>query len=169
MVASSIFLGMGLVLLMLLVQNHKASAKNVGHSDATTSLMLFFEKIHNEIRYGRVIGVDKEVRLNYWRAKLVNDVPALTSGGTPDWLPGAPADPAVAVLYVNSQGRLWRDFQGKGQPLAYMGKNASLKFEWNAPACTLSLKGTVGEADASRKEYDNVAEFNYSIHLSNHE
>lgn len=168
-VACTLFLGMTSVLLTLLVQNQKTSAKTANHSDTTAELMLLFEKIRREIRSGRVVGVDPQGALLYWRWKAdTNGVPLLTAQGTPDWMPGAPADPSVAILGV-SDGFLRRNFEGTSQHLAPVGKDGHLTFSWNQGSNTLLLTGGVGQKDPQHAHLNNYRPFIYNIYLSNRE
>lgn len=168
MVACSIFLGMVSVLFALLLQNRRASQKASSHTDLTAQMMLVFEKVRNEMRGGRIIGLNAQGELLYWRCNMVDGVPQLTAQGKPDWLPGAPADPAVAELGVQN-GILVREFQGIRQPLAPMGKDGHLQFTWNPGVNTLGLQGGVGQKDAHDTVRNNYSTFVYEVYLTNRE
>lgn len=168
-VASTLFLGMATVLLALLLQNQRSAQKVSGHNDATAQLMLLFERVRAELRVARIVSVDPGgSRLKYWLARTLNGVPVLSAAGRPDWVPGAPADPDVAEMYVQGEA-LRRDYQGKTKTLARVGKDGQVKFTWNAPIRTLTLSGQVGQLDGHDTVRNNRASFSYDIYLSNNE
>ena len=170
-VVATIFLGITTVLVTLMLQNQRASTKVSNHTDTTAQLLLVFEKIRNEVRHSRIIGTDTATSgLKYWVYKAVNGIPQVTAAGSPDWLPGYPANPDVALLYSKpSKDALWRDFQGKGQRLAPMGLDGNLKFVWDAGNHTLTLIGGVGQKDAFDATRHNYQAFNYNVYLSNND
>ena len=167
-VACTIFLGMTTVLFALLMQNRRSSQKVSGHTDTSAQMMLVFEKVRNEMRGGRIVGLSAQGALRYWRCRMVDGIPQLTAMGQPDWLPGVPADPDVAELSVQN-GVLVRQFQGIRQVLAPVGKDGQLQFTWNPGVHTLALTGAVGDKDASDTVRNNYQTFIYDVYLTNRE
>jgi hypothetical protein len=168
-VACTIFLAMTTVLFALLLQNRRSSQKVSAHTDVSAQMMLVFEKVRNEMRTGRIIGLSAQGALRYWRCRVSSEgVPILTAVGKPDWLPGVPADPDVAELSVQ-KGVLVRQFQGVRQPLAPVGKDGTLQFTWNPGIHTLSLSGAVGQKDAQDMLRNNYQTFVYDVYLTNRE
>lgn len=167
-VACTLFLGMTTVIFALLLQNRHASQKVSGHTDTSAEAMLVFEKVRNEMRCGRIVGLSPQGALLYWRCRTLDGVPQLNAQGKPDWLPGAPADPDVAELYVD-HGILWRNFEGIKQHLAPVGKDGQLQFTWSPSAHTLTLAGGVGEKNAYDAVRNNYQSFIYQVHLMNRE
>ena len=167
-VACTLFLGMTTVLFALLLQNRQASQKVSNHSDTSAAAMLVFEKVRSEMRAGRIVGLSPQGALLYWRCRTIDGVPQLNAQGKPDWLPGAPADPDVAELYVD-HGILWRNFEGLKQHLAPVGKDGQLQFTWNPSTHTLTLAGAVGEKDAYSAVRNNYQSFIYQVYLMNRE
>lgn len=168
----SIFMGMSLLLAQLLVQNQRASEKISAQSDLTATLMLVFEKVRNELKHSRVIGTDPDNGgLRYWIVRRdSNGLPLLTAAGLPDWLPGAPADPAEAELYLQANtGTIWKQFQGHAQPLVPLGDDAELQFSWSPSTQTVALSGVIGQGYAHDAARDNKQTFAYQISMSNNE
>jgi len=172
LVSISIFMGMSLLLAQLLVQNQRASEKISSQSDLTATLMLVFEKVRNELKHSRVVGTDPDNGgLRYWIVKRDSaGLPKLTAAGLPDWLPGAPADPDEAQLYLDtSTGIVWKQFQGARQPLVPLGEDAELQFAWNPSVQTVVLAGVIGKGNAHDAVRDNRQAFAYQICMSNNE
>lgn len=170
--AISIFMGMALLLAQLLVQNQRASEKISAQSDLTATLMLVFEKVRNELKHSRVVGTDPDNGgLRYWLvARDSRGLPKLTAAGFPDWLPGSPADPAEALLYLQANtGTIWKQFQGASQPLVPLGEDAELQFAWNPSTQTVVLAGVLGKGNAHDAVKDNRQAFAYQICMSNNE
>ena len=171
-VASAIFMGMSLLLAHLLVQNQRASHKISEQSDVTATLMLVFEKVRNELKHSRVVGIDPDNGgLRYWIVERgANGLPVLTSNGLPNWQPGAPADPEVGILYLNAgTGTLWKEFRGAAQPLVPLGPDAELQFVLNPSNNTVVLSGVIGQRNQHDASRDNKMPFAYQICLSNNE
>lgn len=171
LVSSGIFISMSMVMFMLVLQNQRASTKATNQNDSTATLMLVFEKVRNEIRHARVIGADPVTKgLRYWLCRTnASGMPVLTPEGLPDWLPGAPAEPSVCHLYKTSSDLLWREYQGGGQPLAPMGKDAQLRFTWRPENRTVSMVGSIGSKDPYDGSRSNFMPFAYEIYLQNNE
>lgn len=167
-VASAIFLGMTSVIFALFHQNQRASEKVFSNTDAGAQSLLVFEKVRSELRNARVVGVDSGGRLQYWVLRRVNGVPQVNSSGLADWLPGQPANPAVALLF-SQDGLLWRSFQGQRQPLAPLGDDGSVQFLWNAGLHLVTVSGQVGQTDPHDSTRASLRSFNYTLHLSNNE
>lgn len=163
-ITSTIFLGMTTVLLALLLQNQRSGDKVMLHTDVTTEMTLVFEKIRNEVRQSRVFGTDSAGALKYWKLRTVNGIPKLDADGAPDWLPGAPAAPDVALLRAENH-KLVRTFQGQRQVLAQLGKDTSLTFAWNAGDHTLTLSGELGQKDQYSGSRNNVQVFKYNMYV----
>lgn len=163
-VTSAIFLAMSTVLIALLMQNNRSAEKVTSHTDVSSEMTILFEKVRNEVRQSRVFGVDADGSLRYWKLRVVNDIPQLDADGTPDWLPGAPLAPDVALLKAEA-GVLVRSFQGRRQVLARLGRDATLKFAWDAGDHTLTVSGTLGGGDAHNAVRNNVQVFKYHMYV----
>ncbi|MCA9794389.1 MAG: hypothetical protein KC910_21425 [Candidatus Eremiobacteraeota bacterium] len=168
LVASTLFLGMATVMALLMRQNQMASQKAVGHTDVTGQMMMVFERIRGEMRAARVIGVNPSGGLEYWVARRDNGIPQFSPDGFPDWLPGAPADPDVALMHIVN-GTLVRDFQGNRQPLARVGPDGAILFAWDQGNQTLMVVGAVGEKNSHRVQDNNYQSFRYFIHTGNNQ
>ncbi len=168
MVTAAIFMGMTTVVLVLMLQNQRASEKISSRTDATSEVLLVFEKVRLEMRSGRVVGVDPSGRLQYWILRRTNAGPQLTPRGLADWLPGDPADPDVATMYVN-RGVLWKSFQGTTSPLAPVGPNGQIVFNWSPGLRTLTLSGELGQKDQFKVTRDSLQKFHFEIYLTNNE
>ncbi len=170
MVTAAIFMGMTTVVFALLFQNQRASEKVFSRTDATSEALLVFEKVRMEMRSGRVVGVDPSGRLQYWILRRLNGTgePQLTPKGLADWLPGDPADPDVATMYVNG-GMLWKSFQGTTSRLAPVGRDGQITFNWSPGLRTLTLSGEVGHKDPFKVTRDSMQKFYYEIYLTNNE
>lgn len=166
--ASAIFLGMTSVIFALFHQNQRASEKVFSNTDAGAQALLVFEKVRAELRNARVVGVDSGGSLQYWVLRRVKGVPQVNSSGLADWLPGAPANPDVARLYVD-KGVLWKSFQGTQQPLAPVGADGFVQFGWSPGLHLLALSGEVGQVDPHDATKSSVHRFHYTMHLSNNE
>ena len=163
---------MSLVLVALLQQNQRASTQIVGQNDATAQMMLVFEKVRNEVRHSRIIGSDATTGgLNYWICRTSNGIPQVAnSAGQPDWLPGSPAVPDVALIYFRpGSGLVWRRFQGLETPLAPVGKDGSFQVSWKPETRTVNLVCTVGEKFVGDAARNNFTKFSYNIYVANNE
>lgn len=168
LVSMVVFMGMMVVILTLLHQNRRAAQKVDSHTDSTAQAMLVFEKVRNEVHKGRVVGIDNGT-LEYWISrKSTAGVPMANSDGRVDWLPGEPANPDVARLYAQ-EGVLWRDFQGVRQPLAPLGPDGDVQFEWNPGFHMLTVIGQVGQTDAYEATRQSLHKFRYQMNLTNNE
>ena len=167
LVACTIFLGMSTVLLSLLTQNTRASQKISNHSDTSSQMMMVYEKVRSELRHGRIIGAAGG-SLQYWICRVVSGTPQLTGQGSPDWLPGLPANPDVAAMSVR-QGALWRDFEGQAQLLAQIGPDGTVNFTWDGATHKLELSGAVGQKDAYEAVRNNYQTFSFEIFMSNNQ
>lgn len=166
--ASTLFIGMATVMALLMRQNQMASEKAVHHTDVTGQMMMVFERIRGEMRTARVIGVNPNGGLEYWVARRQDGLPRFTPEGYPDWLPGAPADPDVALMHIEN-GTLVRDFQGQRQPLVTMGRDGAILFAWNQGNQTLMVVGAVGQKSPHRVQDNNYQSFRYFIHTGNNQ
>lgn len=165
----TIFLGMMGVVFTLLRQNQRASEKVLSRSDATDEALLVFEKVRAEMRNLRVIGVDSSGRLEFWVLRRDSaGAPQLTPQGLADWLPGEPANPDVGWMYP-SQGVLWKSFQGQVQPVAPLGPDGQVTFEWLPGLRTLTLSGQVGRRDDYEATRNSLQKFHYVVYLTNNE
>lgn len=168
LVASTLFVGMAAIMALLMRQNQLASQKVIGKSDTTAAMLMVFERIRTELRGARVVGVNATGGLEYWISRKVDGVVQLTPNGFPDWIPGAPADPDVALLQVDN-GILVRDFQGDRQPLVPVGPDGAIVFVWDMGNHTLMVAGAVGEKHGYRVEKNNYETFRYYIQVGNNE
>ena len=163
---------MSLLLATLLLQNQRAAHKISEQSDVTATLMLVFEKVRNELKHSRVVGIDPDNGgLRYWVvARAPNGLPLLNANGLPNWLPGPPAAPDVGVLYLDADtGMLWKEFQGAAQPLVPLGPAAELQFVWNPSNNSVVLSGVIGQRNVHDATRDNKMPFAYQICMSNNE
>ncbi len=168
LVASTLFVAMAAVMALLMRQNQMASQKIIGQSDTTAAMMMVFERIRSELRGARVVGVNAAGGLEYWISRKVDGVVQITPEGLPDWIPGAPADPDVALIQVDN-GILVRDFQGDRQPLVNMGPDGAIVFVWDVGHHTLMIVGAVGEKHDYRVEKNNYQSFRYYLQVGNNE
>lgn len=160
-ISTSLFLLMSTALLSLFSQSRKATDKAVESTDTTSTLLLIFEKIRNEIKGVRIVDGNGE-KLEYWKIRAVDGVPQLTPLKRVDYEPGYPQVPYSAFLYLDSKGLLLSDYQGSTRRLANAGPGSSLNFSWSAATHTLTLIGEVGAGE--RKE-----DFIYTMYVSNNE
>ncbi|MCE7873067.1 hypothetical protein DYH09_22180 [bacterium CPR1] len=168
MVTVGIFMGMTTVVLALMLQNQRASEKISSRTDATSEVLIVFEKVRQEMRSGRVVGVDPGGRLQYWILRRTNAGPQLTPQGLADWLPGFPADPDVATMFVNT-GMLWKSFQGTTSRLAPVGPDGQIVFNWSPGLRTLTLTGDLGQKDPFNATRNSMQKFHLEIYLTNNE
>jgi hypothetical protein len=168
MVASGIMLTMSLVMLTLLMQNQRSSRKAMGHSETSAQVAIVQDKLSSELRGCRVFGVSESGALQYWRCQMVDGIPQLDPQGRPNWLPGSPADPALAELSVQ-QGFLWRTFQGQRQVVAPVGPDGRVQFDWSPASNILTLEGNLGERHAYAADRNNIQAFRFQLCLSNME
>lgn len=125
-------------------------------------MLLVFEKIRNETRGVRILGISNS-RLEYWKVLSLNGVPQLNPLGRPNYMPGYPQVPASAFLYLED-GKLKSDFQQNTRVLARAGKQSVLNFLWNAATHTLTLAGRI-ESDGKAQGEN----FVYKVYVSNNE
>lgn len=167
LVASALLVGLTLLMVLLLRQNHQARAKLETHTEASQMALISVEKIRMEMRRARVIATSVAFeRLYYWVARVSGNSFVLTPIGQPDWLPGFPAAPEQAEMYVDRQ-TLWRDFAGQHQRLATVGKDGRVQFLYDPAAHSLRVYLTVGEARLGDAARSNRLDINFLVHLAN--
>lgn len=167
LVAGALLVGLTGLLVLLLRQNSLARAKIETHTDASQMALISVEKIRMEMRRAKVIKTSPSGdRLTYWVAQVVNGNWALTPIGQPEWVPGFPAAPDLAEMYISRQ-TLWRDFQGQHQRLSQVGKDGLIKFQYDSAQHSLRVVLTVGEALATDMARSNRLNLNFLIHLAN--
>jgi prepilin-type N-terminal cleavage/methylation domain-containing protein len=160
-ISTSLFLLMSTALLSLFSQSRRATDKAVESTDTTSTMLLLFEHLRNETKGVRIVGTLGD-RLEYWKIRSVGGVPQLTPIKRVDYEPGYPQAPDPAFLYMNSDGLLLSEFQGKTRRLARAGPGSTLRFIWSAATHTLTLTGEVVTGE-------NREEFIYTIYVSNNE
>lgn len=167
LVACGLTVGVTLLMVLLLRQNHMARAKIETHTDASQMALISVEKIRMEMRRAKVISTTPTFdRLFYWVARVSGNSFVLTPIGQPDWLPGFPAAPDQAQMYV-SQETLWRDFGGTHQRLSSLGKDGRVQFLYDPAAHSLRIYLTVGEAKPGDVSRTNRLDINFLVHLAN--
>lgn len=160
-ISTSLFLLMSTALLSLFSQSQRATDKAVESTDTTSTLLLIFEKLRQEIKGVRIVDSTGD-KLEYWMIRTIDGMPQLTPLKRVDYEPGYPDVPHSAFLYLNSDGLLLSDYQGKTKRLANAGPGSSLNFNWNAATHTLILNGEVGMGEMKE-------DFIYTMYVSNNE
>ena len=166
LVCMTLFIGISLAMISLLMQNQKISEKNVANTDSSAKSLLLFERVRQEVRSGRVVGNPSTSELQYWIYKKVNGAPEFGGPHRLSFLPGAGSDPDLARLST-LKGSLIREFQGKSSNLANVGADGRLEFDWKPGAQILRLTGQVGDKNDEHQEKSSVRKFFFVISLNN--
>ena len=169
LVAASIFLAMTSALITMMLSNQRAATKIVNHNDTTTEVLIVYERIRMEMRHSLVINAPDTPHpgsVQYWQVDMPNGVPVLDANGLPTYMhTGLSAPPDVATMY-SLNGTLYKDFRGETLPLAQMGVNGTINFDWDPNVQSLWLTGAVGtlDYDVTRNNY---LPFKFTMKLTN--
>ncbi len=168
MVASTIFAGLTTILVLLLQQHQRASAKIIANSDVTAESMVLFEKTRAEITRAKVLGVTPDLQsVSYWVPRSQAGAPVILASGNQDWLPGDPSPPDIATLSYSRGKGLTRTFQGRTQTLANCSKDTVLNFGYSAGRRLFQLYGYVGTQNSQSAEKNSYQPFFYQLQLTN--
>lgn len=167
LVAMTIFLALSGAVLGLMHYNQRASEKATANADTNTRLLVLFEKLRMELRRGRVVECSPDT-LGYWIYRQVDALPVLGTPHRLEFLPGGGVPPDLAQLTaLNTEGRLVRRFQGREEPLAILGRDSVVTFEWEPAYQLLRAEGVVGEKNPARPTLESEKTFRFTIPLNN--
>lgn len=167
MVSVAIFGGLMAIVFVLLHQNQRAAEKSIAQADASSAVLLLFERIRAEMRTGRVIGNDPPDILEYWvHERAADGSPVFGGPHGLVYLPGGGADPDVARLRVE-EGRLIRDFQGQQKMLVAVGRDGEINYTWSAGSHMLLVSGQVNDPFEEPRARVEPRKFRFVVSLNN--
>lgn len=168
MVSIGIFMLLNGAVVALMGYNQRASEKVDANVDASTRVLILYEKLRMEMRYARVIDCVDDT-LSYWiYQRAAGELVIGQRGHLLAFLPGGSSPPDLATIsVVGTRKEVVRRFQGEDQGLAQLDRDGEFHLSWNKGAHLLRVWGKAGSEKRTKASLEAMKPFSFTLLLSN--